>query len=278
MFNTDHIFEQSRERPLLAAHRGVSSADIPCNTLAAYGIAIRQKADIVEIDVARSADGRLYVFHPGMERPHLLSDRQIRDMTSGEVEKLRFVNQDDCRTPFGVNTLDEAFDLMKDKCYINVDKFWMYMEEITDRIRAHGMEKQVIVKTPCEAKYFDMLERVAPDLAYMSVVSGEDRYTDELLERNINYIGAEVLFDRDDLPVASDEYIRSMHDRKLLVWINSIVYDYHAVISGHHTDDGALTGDPDEHWGWMLDKGFDIIQTDWLLMLREYISEYRSGK
>ena len=272
MFDTDHIFEQARAHTLVAAHRGVSSADIPCNTLAAYGIALRQNADIVEIDVARSRDGHLYVFHPGMEKPHLHSDRYIKDMTSDEVDALKYVNQDGCPTPFRVNTLDEAFELLKGRCYINVDKFWMYMEDIAACIRAHGVEKQVIVKTPYEPKYFDQLERVAPDFAYIPMVGKEDRYTDELMRRNIKYIGAEVLFASDDEPVASPEYIRSLHDRGLLVWINAIVYDYRAVISGHHTDDGALTGDPDAHWGWMLERGFDIIQTDWCSMLKDYIA------
>ncbi len=272
MFNTDTLFEDGRARTLIAAHRGVSSADIPCNTLAAYGIALRQQADIVEIDVARSRDGRLYVFHPGMERPHLHSARMISEMTAAEVEKLRFVNQDDCPTPYRVNTLDEALRLMKNRCYINVDKYWEHMEEITDRIRFHGMEKQVIVKTPCEEKYFDALERIAPDFAYMPVIWRDDKVTDELLKRNIRYVGAEVLFDSENDAVASPEYIRQMHEKGLLIWANAIVYDYMAVISAGHTDDGALTGNPDEHWGWLLDRGFDIIQTDWCMMLQAYIA------
>ena len=272
MFNSDHLFEEGRAHTLVAAHRGVSSANIPCNTLAAYGIALRQRADIVEIDVARSRDGHLFVFHPGMEKPHLHSDKLIRDMTADEVAALRYVNQDDCATLYPVNTLDEALDLMKDRCYINVDKFWMYMEEIAERIRAHGMEKQVIVKTPCEPKYFDELERVAPNFAFIPMVKKEDNVTDELLARNIRYAGAEVIFDSESDPVASPEYIRAMHGKGLLVWANAIVYDYKAVISAHHTDDGALCGDPDAHWGWLLDRGFDIIQTDWCAMLKAYIA------
>ena len=272
MFNTDYLFSESRAHTLIAAHRGTSSANIPCNTLAAYGIALQQRADIVEIDVARSRDGHLYVFHPGMEKPHLHSEKYISELTASEVDQLRYVNQDDCPTPYRVNTLDEALTLMKDRCYINVDKFWMYMEEITDHIRFHGMEKQVIVKTPCKAIYFNELERVAPDFAYIPMIHKKDEYTEELLKRNIKYAGAEVIFDEDDDPVASPEYIRRMHDRKLLVWANAIVYDYNAVISAHHTDDGALTGNPDEHWGWLLDRGFDIIQTDWCSMLQAYIA------
>ena len=277
MFNTDHLFEEGRARTLVAAHRGVSSANIPCNTLAAYGIALRQQADIVEIDVARSKDGHLYVFHPGMEPPHLHSKRYISDMTAAEVDELRYLNQDDCPTPYRVNTLDEALTLMKDRCYINVDKFWMYMPEIAERIRAHGMEKQVIVKTPSEPKYFDELERVAPDFAYIPMVKTEDRCTDELLRRNIKYAGAEVIFDSESDPVASPTYVRAMHEKGLLVWVNAIVYDWNAVISARHTDDGALCGNPDDHWGWLLDRGFDIIQTDWCAMLKDYMAERKQG-
>jgi len=278
VFNTDHLFEEARLHPLVAAHRGVSSANIPCNTITAYGIALRQRADIVEIDVARSRDGRLYVFHPGMEPPHLHSERLISDMTAAEVDALRYVNQDDCPTPYRVNTLDEALDLMKDRCYINVDKFWTCMEEIAACIRAHGMEKQVIVKTPCAAEYFDELERVAPDFAFIPMVKKEDRWTDGLLKRNIRYAGAEVIFDSEDDPVASPGYIRAMHDRGLLVWANAIVYDSAAVISAHHTDDGALAGSPDDHWGWLLDRGFDIIQTDWCAMLKAYMADREKAK
>ena len=53
-----------KNRALIAAHRGASGGNIPCNTLAAYEIALRQGADIVEIDVAISAEGGHYVFHP----------------------------------------------------------------------------------------------------------------------------------------------------------------------------------------------------------------------
>ena len=278
MFNTDHLFEEARTRTLLAAHRGVSSANIPCNTLTAYGIALNQGADIVEIDVARSKDGHLYVFHPGMEKPHLHSDRLISDMTADEVSRLRYVNQDDSPTTCPVNTLDEAFELLKGRCYINVDKFWMYMEEITACIRAHGLEKQVIVKTPADQASFDAVERFAPDFAYMPMARHDDNITYELKKRGLNCVGAEVIFREDTEPAASEEYIRRMHDRHMLVWVNAIVYDYRAVISGGHTDDGALCGDPDGHWGWLLDRGFDIIQTDWLCMLKRYMETRKGAK
>ena len=47
--------------------------------------------------------------------------------------------------------------------------------------------------------------------------------------------------------------------------------------AGHGTvlffDDAAVTGNPDFGWGWILDKGFDILQTDWVSGLSQYIAK-----
>ena len=65
MSRFEEIRESAKERILLAAHRGVAGGNIPCNTIAAFEIALRQGTDIMELDVQRSADGNLYVFHEG---------------------------------------------------------------------------------------------------------------------------------------------------------------------------------------------------------------------
>lgn len=66
-----NLREQALKTPLIAAHREVSGGNIPCNTLDAFDAALYRGADMVELDVASSMDGRLFVFHPGMESAHL---------------------------------------------------------------------------------------------------------------------------------------------------------------------------------------------------------------
>ena len=87
----------------------------------------------------------------------------------------------------------------------------------------------------------------------------------------------EALFDHDTDEIISEEYIRWMHEHKLLVWVNSIVYDEKEVISAGYTDDISLTESPDAGWGWLIEKKVDFIQTDWILSLRSYL-ESRFGK
>ncbi len=267
------LYAAARERILLAAHRGVAGGNIPCNTLAAYEIALRQGADIVELDVAPSRDGTLFVFHPGMEFPHLRSSQPIAALTDREVETLRFVNQDGTPTRHPVVRLEEALAFLRGRCFVNIDKFWTCMSEIAAVVRRLGMEDQVIVKTPAERKWFDLVEETAPDLPFMPVISEEDICSEELLRRRIRFIGAEILFREETSPTAQRAYWDWMHDHRLLLWVNAIVYDDQAVLAAGHSDDLSLTGDPDQGWGWLAGRGVDIIQTDWVLALRRYLQQ-----
>lgn len=63
--------ESAKDHVLIVAHRGVSGGNIPCNTMAAYEIALKQGADMLEVDVSCSLDGKLFLFHPLMEHAHL---------------------------------------------------------------------------------------------------------------------------------------------------------------------------------------------------------------
>ena len=260
-----------QKKPLLAAHRGVCGANIPCNTLAAYAIALPQGADIIELDVSKSLDGELFAFHPGMEPVYLKCGKMISEMTAKEVREVPLLNQDEVPTHYRVPTLEEALAFLKDKAYINVDKFWTDVEGITACIRRAGVERQAIVKTYLEEDALREVEKFAPDLMFMPMVRHKDESTEMLLKRNINLIGNEVLFDRETDEVISDAYIAEMHRKGLLIWANAIVYNEKDVISAGHTDDVSLTEDPDLGWGWLIRKKVDIIQTDWPLMLKQYI-------
>ena len=137
----------SEDKVLIAAHRGVAGGNIPCNTLPAFEAALRQGADIIELDVTRSMDGQLFIFHPGKEAVFLRTERSIERMESREVERLPLMNQDQTPTKYHVPRLEEALKLLRGRCLINLDKFWMWPEEITALVRELGMQDQVLIKT-----------------------------------------------------------------------------------------------------------------------------------
>ena len=255
--------QAAREHILLTAHRGVAGGNIPCNTIAAFSAALIQKADMIELDVGRSLDGTLYIFHEGCERVQLGTDRKLGEMTDQEIRELRYLNTDAVPTVHGVNTFDEAFEFLKGRCYINVDKFNLYPDDIIRAIRRHDMMDQVVVKTPAKQMQLDVIEALAPQMPYIVIIDEEDHVTDEIARRNVNFIGVETTFRTEDSPVGTDAYREEMKKRGLLLWGNGIVFNHKRILSAGHSDDISVTGDPNGGWGWLARKGFDIIQTDW---------------
>ena len=137
---------------------------------------------------------------------------------------------------------------------------------------AHGMTEQMLVKTAPQDKYLDIVEEFCADMPYMAIVKSEAEIA-AARKRRINYVGTEVLFERDDSPLASEAFIEAQHLQDLLVWCNTIVYDYRRVLSGGHNDDTAVLGDPEYGWGWVADRGFDLIQTDRMLEMTLFLDK-----
>ena len=258
---------------LIAAHRGTAGGNIPCNTLSSYQLALHDGADIIELDVARSADGVLLCFHPGMEHVMYADPTPISAMTGLQARQRPLRNQDLSETSYTAPLLDEAFELLKGRCQVAVDKFWMAMPEITDCIRRHGMTEQVLCKIPGERRYYEACAQIAPDLPILPVLRGSDPFTGTALERAIHQAGTEVLFTAEDESLASEAYIDTIHRRGQLLWVNAIVYNRTDILSAGHTDDRAVAGDYDGGWGWLIDRGFDIIQTDFTAQLKRYLNE-----
>ena len=268
------LLKDARKRQLIAAHRGVQGGNIPGNTIAAFDAALMQGADLIELDITRSLDGTLYVFHPGMEHVYLKSEKRIDGMRDPEVLAQRFYNADGTQTQYRVKRLDEVLSHLKGRCYINLDKFWENIGPIVETVRRVGVMDQVVAKAPFSEATVREVERLAPEINFMLMLYEKDDLSDWMLKRDLHYVGAEVIFKSDASEFATGRYVKAMHDKGLLVWANAIVYNYKTILAGGHNDDVSLSHSPELGWGWLLDRGYDIIQTDWPMAL----SIYKSGR
>lgn len=269
-----NLLEQAREKKvLLVAHRGTAGGNIPCNSLQAFQAALNQGADVIELDVECSSDGELFIQHPKMEKVHLRMNDSIKHYPASFVEQLYLSNWDLARTQWHIPRLEDALRLLRGKCIVNIDKFWLHPKEISELIRKLGMEDQVLIKTDNKPEYLADVERYAPDLNYMTIAREVDRTHEELMQRNINYVGVEAVFSSEDAQVASKEYLDRMHRDGKIVWANSIVYSYQAVLAAYHNDDISMVEDPEKGWGWLADRGFDLIQTDFILPCRLFLEQ-----
>jgi len=198
-------------------------------------------------------------------------DVHLEELTLEEIAQLRYTNVDRDPTDYGILTLDAFLETFKNRCLINLDHGWEDMRKTIEAVRRHDMEDQILLKAPDKEKYISVIEELAPDMMYMPIIKEKDTVTQMLESRNINYVGAELVFAQDDSYLVSEEYIRSHKEKGRVLWCNPLVYYYKSQLTGGHNDDIAVSGDPESSWGWLIDKGFDILQTDWTMSLRHFI-------
>lgn len=260
------------KKVLIAAHRGFQGGNIPPNTMLAFKSALKQGADVIELDVVKSADGTMWVFHDGNEFPHLNRETPVKSLSDGEIEKITYYNGGDrCRTLEPLVRLDDALDYLKTRALVNVDRSWDNLPETAEVIRRCGAEECVIIKSPAEEKRVDDVEQIAPELKFMPIIKSRE-ILDYARSKKLNLYGAEVLFETEDSELCSDKFIAEMHGRGEKIWANAIDINFHLVFAAHRDDTVSLSDDPEKGWGWLMDKGFDIIQTDFPYQLNDFIN------
>lgn len=258
------------KKVLIAAHRGFMGGNIPCNTLLAFKSAVKQGADVIELDVVKSTDGTMWVFHDGNEFPHLNINTAVKSMSDEEIKKITYFNCGDrCRTLEPLVRLDDALDYLKTRALVNVDRSWDNLPETVEVIKRCKAEECVIIKSPAEESRVDDVERFAPELKYMPIIKSRE-ILDYARTKKINLFGAEVLFETEDNELCSDKFIDEMHARGEKIWVNAIDINFHLVFAAHRDDTVSLCDDPERGWGWLMDKGFDIIQTDFPYQLNDF--------
>lgn len=265
--------ETAKAHRIVVCHRGVTGGNIPCNTMPAYEIALLEGAHMLETDISTTGDGELVIFHPRMEKEQLgIPHCDISQMPWSEVKELRYTNADNVPTQFGILKLDEFLEAFKGRCYINIDKFWGNPVGIYETVKRHDMIDQVLVKSRLNENVIRVLEEVAPEIPFMPVVLEQvPPELSALKDRNVNYVGVEVVFAREDSELCSEPFLDKLRADGKLTWVNSLIYNAKKQLSGGHSDDTAFTVSMEYGWGWLAQKGFDMIQTDWPGHLIRYL-------
>ena len=271
MKNTLHLYNNDNVQ--IVAHRGAAGSNIPCNTIPAFDIALKGGASILEMDLFKSADGEIFIFHTGKEPYQLNKDIDLTQLNSNEIRQLSLINVDFNATHWGINTFDEVLEHFKGRCILNLDRIGDCIPDVIKVVERHNMKDQVLLKHAPIPSVLKIIEDVAPDYMFMPIYMEED-IASEMIERmNINYIGAELVFKTEESPVIQPEYIESMKKRGKTLWGNAVLYNYKIPLSAGHTDDVSMIDDPDKGWGWLVDHGFDIIQTDWTYQCCKYLKD-----
>ena len=268
------LLQHSKEHGVLvAAHRGVAGANIPCNTIPAFEIALRSGATILEMDLFKSTDGEIFIFHTGKEPYQLGRQIDLTKMSAAEIRPLRLVNVDFYPTRHGINTFDEVLEHFKGQCILNLDRCGDFLEDVVRCVERHNMREQILLKTAPAPEMLAAVEAYAPDYMYMPIYMEKDTATAIIEQKSINFVGAELVFATEQSPVAQTNYIQAMRDKGLVLWGNGVLYNEKVPLAAGHSDDVSMMDDPDAGWGWLVKHGFSIIQTDWAVQCSSWLKK-----
>jgi glycerophosphoryl diester phosphodiesterase len=137
-------------QPAIFAHRG-ASAYAPENTLAAFELAVQQKADAIELDAKLTAEGQVVVIHDQTVDRTTDGSGRVGEMTLAQLRRL------DAGSHFApafhgerIPTLEEVFEAVGEKTFINVEltnyasMADSLAEKVADLVRRHQLAKRVM--------------------------------------------------------------------------------------------------------------------------------------
>jgi glycerophosphoryl diester phosphodiesterase len=113
--NMEYLKNGKKGRILIASHRGKFGGGILENILAALELALKQDADILEIDIARTADGELIGFHDQAIDRLITDTGLVSEKTFLEIKQLPLRNTISDFNGQYVNTLDEILEFLKER-------------------------------------------------------------------------------------------------------------------------------------------------------------------
>ena len=270
---TKLLREKIKEKKvIIAVHRGSSGGNIIENTIKSFEIALKYGGDMIEVDAAKSTDGEMYTVHQGQEERLFFSKNNVETLNSHEINLLDYRNGNSFKVNQRVEKLEEIFKYFKGNTLINLDRGWDFWEDVFELLHKYDMFDQVILKSPVQETYLDELEKYDVPVMYIPIVKTKAEL-DQVLERDINTVGAEIIIESESSDFHNKEYIKELKDKNLLVWLNAIRLNDTTTLTLGYDDDTALLESEDLGWGKIVEMGADIIQTDWPLHLSCYFKK-----
>lgn len=262
------------ERIFVVSHRG-DWRNAPENSLIAIRNCIDMGVDMVEIDVRMTKDGQLVLMHDETVNRTTSGKGNVSDLTLDELKKLYLKNGAGHKTRHTVPTLEEALNIAKDKILVNIDKGYDYFDEVIKIIEKTDTKKQVLLKS--DKNYDDIVSshpNLFTDLLFMPVVNINSPCAADIISQyldNTKVIAFELNFSSESPNLRS--LFNNIKNRGSKIFVNSL---WPELCAGHDDDIAVEENMPDQSWGWLIDSGVSLIQTDRPRQLIDYVKNFKA--
>lgn len=267
----DYIADRKRA-PAIVAHRGAWHG-APENSLAAIERAIAVGANVVELDIRKSADGELFIMHDDTLLRMAGIDRDAETFTIAELQAIALLEDDGGEhravTDQRIPTLKQALEIIRGRIFADLDlKDRGLFSEVAACAREMNAASYVDLKTRVMTREeLDWVgEQNIDGVAFMAMskFTAEGIHETMALLSEIKPFMCEIRFDRLETIRAN----RQLFDEAgMALWTNTLNME----ASGEWVDKTALV-DPDRIWGTLMDVGISVFQTDEPEALKAYLA------
>lgn len=252
---------------LVAAHRG-DWRNAPENSIQAIKNCIEMGVDIVEVDVSMTKDSVLVLMHDETIDRTTTGKGLLSDWTLDSLKNLYLRNGANHPTHHKIPTLEEAMCAAKGKIMINLDKCYSYFDEVYAVLQKTQTTDHVIMKgkipfSQLKEEFGNYLDKVL----FMPIIVLDEANSEKIIEEYLNQfnpVAFEFVFKDEKSPVLNT--LKIIRSKGSCVWANSL---WESLNAGY-SDDMAVNH-TDSIYGWYVEKGVNMIQTDRPELLLNYL-------
>lgn len=267
------LFDTDRERIAVASHRGKFSSSVIENTSLAFSVALGEGADMVELDIARTKDGVLFGHHDKSMARLFRINEPVSAYTWAQLRELPLYNYVGEICVEKLDTLSDILDSLKGRSLIALDRCWDYWEPVYDLLQERNMVEQAIFKFYIENESACRFVERRRDCLFVPMVKDPKTFsTVERLKKTARIPALEILPEAPSDEIFQKKSFDWLHSHGYKIWCNSLSLAKRLVYGAGYDDLKAIRYGGDSSWGVLVEKGVDIIQTDWPYEAKRYLA------
>ena len=236
---------------IVSAHRGGPYSGFPENAIETMAAVLSDTPAMMEIDVATSADGVLYLMHDDTLERTTTGEGEANALTWSEIKNLKLEDNDGAVTTFSPPTFSDALAWAKDKTVLQVDfKRTTSYEDVAAEINRQNAEERVVLIAYSMASAAK-LHRLMPDAMISLSVNSQS----ELNHAVAAGIPADRLLGFTGTEAPRPRLFSTLNNRDVEVIFGTL--------GGRQSIDNEIARNGDEaRYAEMVETGVDVIATD----------------
>lgn len=269
--------ENKNEYVWVAAHRG-DWIYAPENSIPALEHAIFFGADMIETDVRLTKDGKIIMMHDYSVDRTTDGKGTIADLTFEEIQKLHLRNNFGGMTDLKVPTLEEYIQVAKDKILLYLDKAGYdlpgheqghLVKELLKILKTHNvLEQSVFVLDWPYSKAKEIFGDDLKKVIYVPVIEDKipnlSAYVNEYIQK-LRPVAFQ--FRMESLDSETYKQLPKVLESGSKAFV-AATWDEH---TANHSDLVSIFQRPSAGWGWLLEQGFSILETNYPKDLMQYL-------